>query len=239
MDIPSMAFGYDRAITIFSPEGRILQVEYARQAVKSGSTAIGFVAKDGVAIVADKRLHGKLIVNRSVEKIFIIDDHIIATFSGFIPDGRVLLDKARIIAQEYKMTFGSPIDILSLVKEIGDIKQLYTQYGGIRPFGVSLIFTGIDADGEAKLFVTDPSGLYYQYYAAVIGEGENKISNLLEEKYNRNISVKEAIKLGIDLLKEVLKDNFTFDRVIVGYIKIGEKPTLLEEEEVKRLYEES
>lgn len=234
-----MAFGYDRAITIFSPEGRILQVEYARQAVKSGSTAIGFVAKDGVAIVADKRLHGKLIVNRSVEKIFIIDDHIIATFSGFIPDGRVLLDKARIIAQEYKMTFGSPIDILSLVKEIGDIKQLYTQYGGIRPFGVSLIFTGIDADGEAKLFVTDPSGLYYQYYAAVIGEGENKISNLLEEKYNRNISVKEAIKLGIDLLKEVLKDNFTFDRVIVGYIKIGEKPTLLEEEEVKRLYEES
>ena len=234
-----MSLGYDRAITIFSPEGRILQVEYARQAVKSGSTAIGFVTKDGVVIIADKRLHGKLIVNKSIEKIFVVDDHVIATFSGFIPDGRVLLDKARTIAQEYKITFGSPIDILSLVKEIGDIKQVYTQYGGIRPFGVSLIFAGIDADGEAKLFVTDPSGLYYQYYAAVIGEGENKISSLLEEKYDKNITIKEAIKLGIDLLKEVLKDNFTFNRIIAGYIELGKKPVLLEGEEVKKLYEES
>ena len=228
MDIPSMTMGYDRAITIFSPEGRILQVEYARQAVKSGSTALGFVAKDGVVIIADKRVHSKLVVDKSVEKIFIIDDHIIATFSGFIPDGRVLLDEARIISQEYRLTYGTPIDVGTLVKELSNIKQKYTQYGGIRPFGVSLIIGGIDEDGEIKLFMTDPSGLHTQFYAVVIGEGESKITPKLEESFKIR-SVKDTIKYGVGLLKDYLGDNFDINRINAAYIrKKDKKPVFLE-----------
>jgi len=230
-----MTMGYDRAITIFSPEGRILQVEYARQAVKSGSTALGFAAKDGIVIIADKRVHNKLVVDRSVEKIFIIDDHIIATFSGFIPDGRVLLDEARLIAQEYKLTYGVPIDVGTLVREISNIKQKYTQFGGLRPFGVSLIIGGIDEDGEIKLFMTDPSGLQTQYYAVVIGEGENKITPKLEETYNPDMTVSEVIKYGLDLLKEYLKEDFNINRINAAYIKKKDrKPVFIEGESLKK-----
>ncbi|HIP90162.1 MAG TPA: archaeal proteasome endopeptidase complex subunit alpha [Candidatus Nanopusillus sp.] len=229
MDIPSMTMGYDRAITIFSPEGRILQVEYARQAVKSGSTALGFVAKDGVVIIADKRVHSKLIVDNSIEKIFVVDDHIIATFSGFIPDGRVLLDEARVIAQEYKLTFGTPIDLGTLVREISNIKQKYTQFGGLRPFGVSLIFAGVDADGEPKLYMTDPSGIYYQYYAVVIGEGEGKISSKLEERFNpeKGVTIEDGIRIGLEILKDYLGKEFNINRIVAGYIKTDEKRLVL------------
>jgi len=230
-----MTMGYDRAITIFSPEGRILQVEYARQAVKSGSTALGFVAKDGVVIIADKRVHSKLIVDKSIEKIFVIDDHIIATFSGFIPDGRVLLDEARLLAQEYKLTYGVPIDVGTLVKEISNVKQKYTQYGGLRPFGVSLIVGGIDEDGEVKLFMTDPSGLHTQYYAVVIGEGETKLTPKLEESFSSNMSISESLKYGLKLLKEYLGKDFNINRINAAYIrKKDKKPILLEGSSLKK-----
>ena len=228
-----MTMGYDRAITIFSPEGRILQVEYARQAVKSGSTAIGLVAKDGVVIVVDKRVHSRLVIDSSIEKIYIIDDHIISTFSGFIPDGRVLLEKARTIAQEYKFTFGSPIDMLSLVKDIGDYKQLFTQYGGLRPFGVSLIFAGID-NNKPRVFMTDPSGIYYEYKAIAVGEGENRLLSILEKEYTENMSIEEAISFGIKLLKEALDKDFDINRVNVAYIRIGEKPKILNRKDLKK-----
>ncbi len=239
MDIPSMTLGYDRAITIFSPEGRILQVEYARQAVRSGSTALGLAAKDGVVIIADKRLPSKMVVEDSVEKIYLVDDHIIATFSGFIPDGRVLIDKARVLAQEHRLTYGAPIDMLTLIKEISDIKQAYTQYGGLRPFGVSLIFAGID-NGVSKVFMTDPAGLYLQFKAVAIGEGEGKVTQILESGYREDMTVEEAIKFGIDAIKEFLGEEFDIHRINVAYIKIGDKkPTFMTKEEIEKLYNES
>ncbi|MEM0379166.1 MAG: archaeal proteasome endopeptidase complex subunit alpha [Nanopusillaceae archaeon] len=234
-EVPYPAAGYDRAITIFSPEGRILQVEYAKQAARSGSTAIGIRAKDGIVIVADKKVPNKLIVGDSIEKVVIIDDHIISSFAGFIPDGRVLLDTAREIAQNHKINFGSKIDLLSLVREIGNIMQYYTRYSGVRPFGVSIIIAGIDNDDMPKIFSMDPSGIYYQYYAIVIGEGEDKIMQILEKEYEENITVEKAIKLGINILKNHLKDNFTFERIVVSYIKIGQKPVIIEGEKVKEL----
>ncbi|MEM1895665.1 MAG: archaeal proteasome endopeptidase complex subunit alpha [Nanopusillaceae archaeon] len=234
-EVPYPVAGYDRAITIFSPEGRILQVEYAKQAARSGSTAIGIRAKDGVVIVADKKVPNKLIVGDSIEKVIVIDDHIISSFAGFIPDGRVLLDAAREISQIHKINFGNKIDLLSLVREIGNIMQYYTRYSGVRPFGVSIIIAGIDNDDTPKIFSMDPSGIYYQYYAIVIGEGEEKIMQALEKEYRQDITVDEAIKLGINLLKNHLKDNFTFERIVVGYIKIGEKPVIIEGEKVKDL----
>ncbi|RIB35699.1 MAG: hypothetical protein BXU00_00570 [Candidatus Nanoclepta minutus] len=226
--------GYDRAITIFSPEGRILQVEYAKRAAKSGSTAIGLKAKDGVVIIADKRLPNKLIVGDSIEKIMLIDDHIISTFAGYMADGRVLMDVAREIAQQHRIDYGNKIDLLSLIREVSNIMQYYTRYSGVRPFGISLIIAGIDNDNVPKLYSMDPSGIYYQYYAIAIGEGEDNIMKRLEEEYKPNISIEEAIKFGIKLLKEALQDKFTIDRVIVGYIRVGEKPVIVEGKEIEK-----
>jgi len=233
IEVPYPSMGYDRAITIFSPEGRILQVEYAKRAAKSGSTAIGITAKDGIVIIADKRLPNKLIAKNSHEKIMIIDDHIISTFAGYMADGRVIVDVAREIAQVHKIDYGTKIDLLSLVREVSNIMQYYTRYSGVRPFGISLIIAGIDNDNLPKVFAMDPSGIYYQYYAIAIGEGEDYIMRRLEEVYNPDITLEEGIKLGINLLKEFLQDKFSIDRVVIGYIKVGEKPVIKEGEEVK------
>jgi len=127
--------GYDRAITMFSPDGRLLQVEYAKKTVRQGSTAIGIVCTDGIILVTDKRIVDKLIVPESVEKIWKIDEHIGVTASGIISDGRVLIERAQVLAQQHKVTYDSPIDIISIVKDVANLKQWTTQSGGYRPFG--------------------------------------------------------------------------------------------------------
>ncbi|MEK6905407.1 MAG: proteasome subunit alpha, partial [Nanoarchaeota archaeon] len=129
--------GYDRSITMFSPDGRLLQVEYAKKTVKQGSTAIGIACKDGVVFVVDKRVSSKLLVPEAIEKMFVIDDHVAAAASGIISDARVLVDRAQMRAQQHAVTYDSKVDTLSLVKEICDMKQICTQSAGLRPFGVS------------------------------------------------------------------------------------------------------
>src|SRR3989344_537711 len=131
------AMGYDRASTMFSPDGRLLQVEYAKKTVKQGTNTLGIVCKDGVVLVADKRIVERLVVPESVEKIFQIDSHIAAAASGIVSDGRILVERSQVVAQQHRVTFGSPIDVLSIVRDICNIKQNFTQYGGARPFGVS------------------------------------------------------------------------------------------------------
>src|SRR3989338_1030724 len=168
--MPHQLMGYDRAITMFSPDGRLLQVEYAKKTVRQGSTAIGMACSDGVLLVADKRIVDALIVVEAVEKIFQIDDHICATASGILSDARVLIERAQLRAQQHKVTYDSPIDTLTVVKDLCNLKQITTQSGGLRPFGVSLLIAGIDTAGP-KLFETDPTVIYFQYKATVIGEG--------------------------------------------------------------------
>src|SRR3989344_3481058 len=153
-EMSHQAMGYDRASIVFSPDGRLLQVEYAKKTVRQGTTAIGIVCKDGAVLVADKRIAEKLIVSSSVEKVFQVDDHIGATASGIISDGRILIEKSQVLAQQHRVTYDSPIEVESLVKNICNLKQVYTQAGGARPFGVALMFIGVN-DG-AQLFVTDP-----------------------------------------------------------------------------------
>src|SRR3989344_346608 len=161
--MPHQLMGYDRAITMFSPEGRLLQVEYAKKTVRQGATAIGIVCKDGVVLVTDKRIVDELIVPEATEKIFQIDDHIGATASGILSDARVLVERAQTKAQQHRVTYDSPIDVLTLVKDICDLKQICTQSAGLRPFGVSVLIAGVDEDGEVRLFLTEPYGLYFQY----------------------------------------------------------------------------
>ena len=214
--------GYDRAITMFSPDGRLLQVEYAKKTVKQGSTALGMVCKDGVVLITDKRIVDSLVVPESVEKIFVIDEHMAATASGIISDARVLIERAQVKAQQHRITFDSPIDTIAIVKDICNLKQICTQSGGLRPFGVSILVAGIDSD-EPKLFETDPTGIFFQYHASVIGEGETEIEELLHKEYKKDITIDDALKLGVKALTMVVDKNFNVDRLDCVYIKTTDK----------------
>ncbi len=220
--MPHQLMGYDRAITMFSPDGRLLQVEYAKKTVRQGSTAIGMVCSDGVLLVADKRIIDKLVIPESVEKIFQIDDHIAATASGILSDARVLIERAQVKAQQHKVTYDTSIDTVSVVKDICALKQICTQSGGLRPFGVSIILAGIDSDGP-KLFETDPTGIYFQFRATVIGEGETEIEEVLDKEFNDKMTIEEGLKLAVDALNKILDKNFNVDRVDAAYITTAEK----------------
>lgn len=214
--------GYDRAITMFSPDGRLLQVEYAKRTVRLGNTAIGMVCKDGVILVTDKRLVDKLVVPDAIEKIFKIDSHIMATAAGILSDARVLVERAQLKAQQHKVEYDSPIDNLAVVKDMCNLKQLCTQSGGLRPFGVSLLVAGIDENG-ISLFETDPTGLYYQYRATVIGEGEQDIEEMLHKEYKETMTMEEGLGLAVKMLKKALNDNFNANRIDAAMIPLNTK----------------
>ena len=211
--MPHQLMGYDRAITMFSPDGRLLQVEYAKKTVKQGSTAIGLVCKDGIVIVTDKRIIDKLIVPEATEKIFKIDDHIATTAAGILSDARVLIERSQLKAQQHRVTYDSPIDVLSIVKDVCDLNQICTQSAGLRPFGVSLLIAGIDEDGEARLFETDPTGIYFQYRATVIGEGETEVEEMLHKHYKEDITVEDGVKLAVKSLIKAVGDGFNAERL--------------------------
>jgi proteasome alpha subunit len=227
--------GYDRAITMFSPDGRLLQVEYAKKTVKQGSTAIGMVCSDGVLLVTDKRIVDPLIVTEAIEKIFQIDDHIGATASGIISDARVLIERAQIKAQQHRVTYDTPIDTLSIVKNICDLKQLCTQSGGLRPFGVSVLVAGIDTDGP-KLFETDPTGIFFRYNAVVIGEGEEQIEDILHKKYKPSLNIQEGLKICVGALVKVFDENFNAERLDAAVIKTNSRAfEKLDKKELERV----
>ena len=220
--MPHQLMGYDRAITMFSPDGRLLQVEYAKKTVRQGSTAIGLTCSDGILLVTDKRIVDTLVVPESVEKIFQIDEHIGATASGILSDARVLIERAQLRAQQNRVTYDSPIDTITVVKDICDLKQICTQSGGLRPFGVSILIAGID-DSTPRLFETDPTGIFFQYKASVIGEGEVEIEDILHKEYNPEVTIEDGLKLCLKALKKILGDNFNVDRIDSAYITLKEK----------------
>ena len=220
--MPHQLMGYDRAITMFSPDGRLLQVEYAKKTVRQGSTAIGMVCKDGVLFVTDKRIVDKLVVPESIEKIWKIDDHIGATASGILSDARVLIERAQLKAAQHRVTYDTPIDVLTVVTDIASLKQICTQSAGLRPFGVSTLVAGIDNTG-AKLFETDPTGIFFQYKATVIGEGETEISEVLDNEYSDDLTIEEGLRICTNALVKVLDKKFNVDRIDVAYIDTKER----------------
>jgi len=220
--MPHQLMGYDRAITMFSPDGRLLQVEYAKKTVRQGSTAIAMVCADGILFVTDKRVIDSLIVPEAVEKIWQIDEHIGTTASGILSDARVLIERAQLKAQQHRITYDSPIDTLTIVKDVCDLKQICTQSGGLRPFGVSLLIAGID-NHTPRLYETDPTGIFFQYKATVIGEGEVEIEEILHKEYKPELTIEEGLRLSLRALKKVLGDNFKIVRIDAAYIKIDDK----------------
>ncbi len=188
--------GYDRGITVFSPDGRLFQVEYAREAVKRGTTTVGIKTKEGVALVVDKRITSSLVETRSIEKIFHIDKKIGLATSGLVADARVLVDYARVVAQINRISYNERIEVPTLVKRITDFKQTYTQYGGVRPFGTALLVAGMDEEGP-HLFETDPSGAFMAYKAVSIGMDRDEVEEIFNEEYDEDMSLDEAITLAL------------------------------------------
>ncbi|MEM0022661.1 MAG: archaeal proteasome endopeptidase complex subunit alpha [Archaeoglobaceae archaeon] len=219
MNLPQM--GYDRAITVFSPDGRLFQVEYAREAVKRGATAIGIKVKEGVILVADKRVGSRLLEADTIEKIYKIDEHICAATSGLVADARVLIERARIEAQINRLTFEEPITVKELAKRICDFKQQFTQFGGVRPFGVSLLIAGVDA--VPKLYETDPSGALLEYKATAIGMGRSAVMEFFEKEYRDNMSFEEALILALVAMGKSIESEIQAENVEVGYVKTAEK----------------
>lgn len=211
--------GYDRAITVFSPDGRLFQVEYAREAVKRGTTAVGIKAVDGVVLLVDKRVTSKLLVAESIEKIFQIDDHMGAATSGLVADARALIDRARVESQINNVSYDEPIGVEILSKKICDFKQTYTQYGGVRPFGTALLIAGVE-DSEARLFETDPSGALLEYKATGIGAGRTEVMEVFEEKYHDDITLNEAIILGLEALYNTTESRFDASTIEVGLVEL-------------------
>ena len=215
-DMQHQVMGYDRAAQTFSPDGHILQVEYAEKTVRLGSASIGMVCKNEVIILSDKRQKDKLIVENSANKIIEIDSHIIAVSAGIVSDARALMDKARVIAQQHRVTYDTPITTEALVKEVADTKQQFTQYGGARPFGVALLIVGFDS--SPKLYATDVSGNYFEYHANAIGENDEKIKEKLRQEYKQDITSDEGVKIALKIFKEVQGESFDKSRFDIGII---------------------
>ncbi len=218
MDMQHQAMGYDRTATMFSPEGTILQVEYAEKAVRLGSASIGMVCSDGVFILADKRIKDKLVIELSTNKIYEIDSHIISSIAGVVSDARILIEKAQVLSQQHRITYDSPIEPELVIKEISNIKQQFTQYGGARPFGASLMVAGI-RDKKPELYTSTITGNYFSYYANAIGENDEKIKEKLREKYKQELNLKKGGKIALEIFKEIYGKNFDVDRFELVYIK--------------------
>ena len=220
-DIQHQQMGYDRAATMFAPDGHILQVEYAEKTIRLGSASIGIVCSDGVVIVSDRRKKDVLIVDESANKINEIDEHIICVSAGISSDARVLIEKARVLAQQHRVTYDSAPNTESIVRDVADIKQQFTQYGGARPFGVSMMFAGIN--GEPSLYTTDITGNYLKFKANAIGENDDKIRKILRDRYREGLTGKEGLKLALDVFREVQGDDFDVERFDAGILSKGEK----------------
>ena len=218
IDMQHQQMGYDRTATMFSPEGHLLQVEYAEKTVRLGSLSIGMVCSDGVFILADKRNEDTLIVPSSAQKIYEIDEHMIASVAGIISDARVLIDKAQLLAQQNRITYDSSIEPELIIKEISNLKQQFTQYGGARPFGVSVMVAGIQ-DKKGRLYTSDITGNYYEYYANAIGEDDSAIKDQLREKYKKEITLKKGIEVAVEIMKKVRGEKFKIDKLELAYLE--------------------
>jgi proteasome alpha subunit len=222
MDMPTemqhQQMGYDRAATMFSPDGHLLQVEYAEKVVRFGSASVGLTCKDGVVIVVDKRIRDKLIAEESTHKIFEIDEHIMATASGILSDARVLVDQAQILGQQNRVTYNSPIEPITVIRMMADKKQMSTQYGGMRPYGVDIMLAGVNKD-KSYLYTTDVAGNYSAYKANAIGENDEKIKEILRRDYKEGMSIDDGIKFALKIFKGILEKNFDINRFEVGLIK--------------------
>ncbi len=226
---------YDRALTIFSPEGRLYQVEYALEAVRRGTIAVAIKSKEDVCLAAQIKVASKLMDPDSIDKIFQVDDHLGVAISGLHADARTLISYSRVQAQSFRLTYDEPVRLNMLVKSIADLMQIYTQYGGIRPFGCSLFFIGIDSSGS-QIFTTSPSGIYRSYKAYALGSGEAQAREYIQSNYKDEMSFEEIMNLALNAIKESVDEEINKTNVRIGYIRSseGNKFKICTKEEVEK-----
>ncbi len=211
--------GYDQSVSMFSPDGRLFQVEYAIEAVRRGTTAIALRNADSVIFAVEKRGSNPLQERLGSEKIFKIDGHIGAAIAGLTADARALIDQARIQAQVNILNYDEKISVVDVTREICDQAQQYTQIGGRRPYGVSLLIGGIDPKGEPKIFMTDPSGAFWGYYSCAIGQAQQNARTFLEENYKKNMKFEDMLKLAVKTIKQVTEVELSEELFEVAYIR--------------------
>ncbi|MFA5357614.1 MAG: archaeal proteasome endopeptidase complex subunit alpha [archaeon] len=210
---------YDKVPTMFSPDGRLYQVEYASKIVEQGTTGIGIIYKDGVLLAADKMIKSDLMLTGSIEKIFKIDENIGVVSAGLVGDARRLVGIARRQAQDNRMVFSEKIQVSVMAKEIAETKQSFTQYGGMRPFGVAFIVGGVDETGPS-IFETEPSGALAQYKAVAIGRNKEKAIHFLEKEYREGQALDKAASLAYKAIERSLpeKEKISVERIAFAVI---------------------
>ena len=225
--------GYDRAITVFSPDGRLYQVEYAIETVRRGTIAVGIKSKDGIIIAVEEKPR-KLQISETAQKIFQIDDHVGVAAAGYIPDARSQVDNARFFSQSNKLIYDESVDVETIAKHLADQCQQFTQYAGVRPFGVALILGGVDAAGS-QLYLTDPSGTYISYDAVAIGSGSDQVTEFLEKNYKPDITLDDAGALAAASIYIASEEKQDSQHIKMSQIRSDSKTfEIISEEQIKK-----
>jgi len=229
---------YSFSLTTFSRTGKLLQIEYALNAVANGRTTLGICAKDGVVIATDKKLTSELVDVSHVHKVELLTPSSGVCFSGVGPDYRVLVQRARKSSQVYLSTYGEVQPVSQLVKQIAGVMQEYTQRGGVRPFGISLLVGGVDGDGTPRLYQVDPSGTYFAWKATAIGKNYVNAKNFLEKRFTEDMELEDAIHTALLTLREGFEGEMNCDNIEVGVVRNG-KFTVLTPEQIQDYLDEA
>lgn len=224
---------YDRGVNTFSPEGRLFQVEYAIEAIKLGSTAVGIRTNEGVVLAVEKRITSPLLEPSSIEKVMEVDAHVGCAMSGLTADARTMVDHARMECQNHTFTYDEPMPVESITQSLCDLALRFGEGDNdsmSRPFGVALLIAGNSEKGP-QLFHTDPSGTYVQFDAKAIGSGSEGAQTTLQEQYRKDMTLQEAETLALSTLKAVMEEKVS--AVNVDIASVAPKYKLYTVDEVK------
>jgi len=231
---------YDHGVNTFSPEGRLFQVEYAIEAIKLGSTAIGIKTPEGVVLAVEKRITSPLILPDSIEKIVEIDSHISCAMSGLIADSKTLVDRARVEAQNHWFNYDEKMSVESVTQSVSDLALAFSDqddevYAMSRPFGVALLFAGVDETGP-HLYHLEPSGTFIEFEAKAIGSGSEGAQQNLQDIYHKTMTLKEATKHALTILKQVMEEKLTSTNVELSTVSVKDKNfKLFSKEEIEEV----